>query len=479
MSQEELTQSTSSCPHCGALDQKLSTLCMGCGRFIANPVPYWAQGGKRHGIFGRQGLIFMTHNKWLLIVLIVLIGSALAWHNYHVIPNPVALLLNRPSTDLSSLSAPGQWAMTGEDFERTRYVEDPPALPQGRLLWSTEPDFLKGVSLPAVVDGTIYVGSHFEFLALDANTGRTKWTREMSGLINSSPTVAGDKVYVGSTDTKLWVFDRFTGETEWTFPTGNYISSSALITNGFLFIGSGDHAMYALDAENGEELWHFETSDLITSPPSLHNGVLYFTSNDNSLYSVNYRTGEGRMQFRTRGTATFEPAVVANGLVYMASVNGIQAARAGLREIPGRWQGEQLWRTLWLRWGSPIPRPTAQYGTVWRFTPEGGGFAASSPAVTEDAFYVGDSAGRLFALGAKDASEIWTFHGEGEIRAAPIVAGNTIYFGTTAGLIYAIDRQSGRELWNLSLGSPITLAQSLAEGKLFVRTGDGRIHAVE
>ena len=479
MSQEELTQSASSCPHCGALDQKASSLCLGCERYIATPVPVWAQAWKRQGLFGRQGMIFMTQNKWLLIVLTVLIGSALAWHNYHVVPNPVKLLTNWPSTDLSSLSAPGQWAMPGANFERTRYVEDPPSLPQGRLLWSTEPNFVQGVSLPAVVDGILYVGSHFEFLALDTNTGLPKWSREMSGLVNSSPTVAGDKVYVGSTDTKVWVFDRLTGKTKWTFETGNYISSSALISNGFLFIGSGDHTMYALDAENGEKIWQFDTSDLITSPPSLHNGVLYFTSNDNSLYSVNYRTGEARNRFRTRGTATFEPPVVANNLVYMASANGILAARAGLREIPGRWQGEQLWRTLWLRWGAPIPRPTAQYGTEWRFTPEDRGFAASGPAVTEEAFYIGDSAGRLVAREPNNTAEIWRFQAEGEIRASPIVAGNTIYFGTTAGLMYAIDRQSGQELWKVSLGSPIELAQALADGKLFVRTDDGRIHAIE
>ncbi len=461
------------------MDQKQGANCLGCGRFIASAVPEWVQGRRRQGLFGRQGLIFMTQNKWLFIVLSILVIGAFTWHNFRVVPNPVTLLTTRPSSDLSSLSAPGQWAMTGGDFERTRHVENPPALPQGRLLWSTEPDLVKGISVPVVADGTLYVGSHFEFLALDAGTGDIRWSRDMPGLVNSSPAVAGDKVYVGATDTKVWAFDKLTGETRWTFETNNYISSSPLISNGFLFIGSGDHYMYALDAETGGKLWDFRTADLVTSPPALHNGVLYFTSQDDSLYSVNYRTGEGRMQFRTRGLGAFDPPVVANGLVYMPSGSGILTSKAGIREVPGRWQREKLWRTMWLRWGAPIPRPPAQQGTVWRFSPEGSRFVAAAPAVTEEAFYIGDSAGNLYARDATDhKKEIWTFKAPGGIASSPIVAGETIYFGTTDGVMHAVDRRTGQELWNLSLGSPITLAQALADGKLFVRTDDGRVHAI-
>ena len=485
MNQQESVQTSTACPHCGAPDQATGTRCQSCGRVIGSGLPEWARTERRQGalgrrVFGRQGLIFMTQNKWLLIVLLVLFVGAFVWHNYHIVPNPVTLLTKRPSTDLSSLSAPGQWSMTGGDLERTRYIVDPPALPQGRLLWSSEAGLLDGVSLPAIVDGTVYVGSDFRFLALDANTGDIKWDKEMAGLVNSSPTVAGDMVYVGSTDANLWVFDRFTGETQWIFETGNYVSSSAVVSNGFLFIGSGDHSMYALDAKTGRKLWEFETSDLITSPPSLHNGVLYFTSSDDSLYSVNYRTGQARMQFRSRNSATFEPPVVANGLVYMSSSTGIQAAKAGIREIPARWQFEKLWRTLWFRWGKPIPSPPAQHGTKWRFTPEGiSRFARSAPAVTKEAFFIGDSGGYLNARDSQDASEIWTFKGEGAILSSPIVAGENVYFGTRDGIVYALDRRTGEEIWQLSLGAPIELAQSLAEGKLFVRTTDGRIHAVE
>ncbi len=478
MRQEENSYSGSTCPYCGAMDQGMGSRCKGCGRLIAGDVPDWAQRMPRQGVFGRQGLIFMTQNKWLLIVLIVIAAGALAWHNYHIVPNPVSLLRNMPSTDLSSQSEPGQWAMASANYERTRYIPDPPSQPQGNLLWSSEAGLIEGQSLPAIVDNTVYVGSRFEFMALDASTGEQRWLREMRGLINSSPAVAGDTVYVGSTDTKVWAFDKDTGETRWTFPTGNYISSAPLVHNGFLFIGSGDQRMYALDAATGKKFWEFRTGELITSPPALHNGVLYFTSQDDSLYSVNYRTGEGRMQFRTRGTASFEPPVISHGLAYMSSNNDILTAKAGIRETPGRWSRERIWRILWVRWGSPIPTPPPQQGTNWRWSPPDRAFVTAAPAITEDTLYVGDSEGVFRAMEPTKPEELWSFQAEGAIRGSPIVAGNMAYFATTEGMVYGVNLDTRREAWSLSVGAPVMLSPALAEGKLFVRTEDGRIHAI-
>lgn len=478
MSQEQNYYSGSTCPHCGAMDQQMGSRCKGCGRLIAEGVPEWAMRGPRRGVFGRQGYIFMTQNKWLLIVLIIITAGALVWHNYHIVPNPVKLLQNRPTSNLSSLSAPDQWTMASANYERTSYIPNPPSLPRGELLWSTEEGLIQGQSLPVVADGTVYVGSRFEFMALDANTGEQKWLRDMEGLINSSPAVAGDTVFAGSTDTRVWAFDKDTGETRWTFKTGNYISSSPLIANGFLFIGSGDQYMYALDAATGKKFWEFRTGELITAPPSLHNGVLYFVSQDDSLYSVNYRTGEGRMQFRTRGVASFEPPVISHGLAYMASSNDILTARAGIRETPGRWSRERIWRTLWLRWGAPIPRPPPQQGTNWRWDPPDRAFVTAAPAITEDTLYVGDSEGVFRAMEPTIPEEMWSFQAKGAVRASPIVAGNMVFFGTLEGMVYGLNRETGTEVWSLDLGAPIMLASALAEGKLIVRTEDGRIHAI-
>jgi outer membrane protein assembly factor BamB len=385
---------------------------------------------------------------------------------------------------LTSLSAPGEWNMPGYTLERTRYVASADAQPQGRVLWSTKPGLLSGISQPVVLEGVIYVGSDFKFLALDSSDGSLKWQRDVGGLVNSSPAVAGDMVYFGSTDANVWALNRHSGELEWAYSTKNYISSSPLVQNGFLFIGSGDQRMYALDAATGDKLWDFKTGGQIHTPPALHNGVLYFTSGDASLYSVNYRTGQSRMNFRTRGLNPFEPPVVAHGQVYMNSDRGILVAKAGIREVPGRFAFERFWRILWVRNFVPF-EPPAQHGTQWRFQLGDFNnqiFFSSTPAITEDALYIGDSTGAFHARKPKDATAedagLWTFQAQGRITAAPLVVEDNVYFGTEAGLVYALDRHTGREVWKLDMGSPITLTPAFAEGKLFVRTADGRMSAI-
>jgi outer membrane protein assembly factor BamB len=471
------------CPYCGALDQRVASKCQGCDRFLVY-VPDWAKPHQRHGLFGRYGFIFMTQRKWLVLALLVVLSGAFIWHNYHIVPNPITLIFQNPSTGLTSSLAPGQWHMPGATLERTRYVTSAASQPAGRLLWSTEPGLLTGISQPAVSDGVIYVGSDFKFLALDSSNGQVKWQRNVGGLVNSSPAVAGDLVYFGSTDSNVWALDRHTGDVEWAFTTGNYISSSPLVHNGFLFIGSGDRHMYALDAANGDKLWAFKTGGDIHTPPTLHNGVLYFTSSDASLYSVNYRTGQARMNFRTRALNPFEPPVVANGLVYMNSDRGILVAKAGIREVPGRFAFERVWRILYVR-GFVQLEPPAQQGFKWRFQLgnfDNQVFFSSTPAVTPDALYIGDSTGVFHARKAQNASledaRLWEFEARGIISAAPLVVQDTVYFGTEGGFLYALDRHSGREIWNLDLGSPIKLPPAFAEGKLFVRTDDGRMNAI-
>ena len=54
---------------------------------------------------------------------------------------------------------------------------------------------------PAAAGGTVYVTDVVgQLYALDAATGRLRWTRTTAGAVESSPAVAGGTVYVGSDD---------------------------------------------------------------------------------------------------------------------------------------------------------------------------------------------------------------------------------------------------------------------------------------
>ena len=59
--------------------------------------------------------------------------------------------------------------------------------------------------------------------ALDAATGRPRWTYTTGGAVTSGPAVAGGTVYVGSYDRKVYALDAATGRPRWTYTTGGVV----------------------------------------------------------------------------------------------------------------------------------------------------------------------------------------------------------------------------------------------------------------
>jgi len=105
---------------------------------------------------------------------------------------------------------------------------------------------------PTVADGTVFIGVDSGFddvglVALVAADGTERWTLETDD-IHSSPTVAGETVFVGSGDNNLYAADIETGEEQWAFETGSSISSSPIVVDGTVYFGSDDKKLYAIDA---------------------------------------------------------------------------------------------------------------------------------------------------------------------------------------------------------------------------------------
>jgi hypothetical protein len=63
--------------------------------------------------------------------------------------------------------------------------------------------------------------------------------------VQSSPAVAGGRVYVGSDDAKVYCLDASTGAKIWSYLTGDRVVSSPAIVDGVVYIGSYDGKVYA------------------------------------------------------------------------------------------------------------------------------------------------------------------------------------------------------------------------------------------
>ena len=77
----------------------------------------------------------------------------------------------------------------------------------------------------------------------------------------TSPIVVGNTVYVAAEDAHtLYALSRQNGKTAWTFQAGGRIDSPPTVVGNTVFFGSRDGWVYALDAQTGALAWRFRAA---------------------------------------------------------------------------------------------------------------------------------------------------------------------------------------------------------------------------
>ena len=381
-----------------------------------------------------------------------------------------------PLATLDSSPVPGEWTMFRRDLGHSGSINLSEDSPQGTLKWV----FSTGVpihSSATVVDGTVYIGSRdFKLYALDAETGTKRWEFTAESWVESSPTVVSGVVYFGSNDGKLHALDARTGRELWDFDTQYPIRSSPAVADGMIYIGSDDDYIHALDAVTGTKLWDFETRSRISSSPAVANGILYVGSIDGRLYALDAQSGRFRLQFRAHQPFFSSPAV-SDGVVYINSSDGYLYALDGYAR---NWPGEKDFRPYWIQFYTMgiAPPPPPMSGYLWRLRL---GLASwSSPVATGDTVYTTVD-NRLYSIDAGTRERRWVFPTEGTLQSSPALGDNALYIGSEDGHIYAVDAITGEPLWEnpFRTGGMVTSSPTLADGTIYVGSHDGKVYAIE
>lgn len=103
-----------------------------------------------------------------------------------------------------------------------------------------------------------------ELLALDLETGNRVWSFATRATnenfwLNSSPTVAGGRVFFGGLDGALYAFDARSGSLLWKRELGARISTSVIVSEGSVYAGTSDGRLYCLVPETGHVASRIET----------------------------------------------------------------------------------------------------------------------------------------------------------------------------------------------------------------------------
>jgi outer membrane protein assembly factor BamB len=363
---------------------------------------------------------------------------------------------------------------------------NPSNVPNLQVAFQARLGKLVNYSSPAVVDGVVYIGSSDGRLWAYPADGCGQslcttplWSSTSLAQIMDSPTVANGIVYIGSqtsptsNDGKLNAFDAAgcgaaTCAPLWQGLVGNesILQSSPTVANGRVFVGSFDHKLYAFDA-NGcgaatcQPLWTGQTGGTIESTPTVVGGLVYIGSDDGRL-NVFRATGCGAatcqpLWMGPLGTPPFDSTpAVANGVVYIGAqhaLSAFNAAGCGAHVCQPLWQAVD---TLNFFNGSPAVAGGRIYiglenglgvfdaagcgqsrcDPLW--TDFGSGFQAavlSSPAVANGVVYAGRNTGEVLAwraapCGAAVCNEIWSGATNNQIvSSSPTVVNGKLYIG--------------------------------------------------
>jgi len=78
--------------------------------------------------------------------------------------------------------------------------------------------------------------------------------------------------------------DAANGRSAWKFVTRARVDSSPVIVGSRVFVGSSDGKLYALDAQSGAKRWEYEIGDALTATPAVADGRLVIGAQDGRIY---------------------------------------------------------------------------------------------------------------------------------------------------------------------------------------------------
>src|SRR5439155_12707095 len=106
------------------------------------------------------------------------------------------------------------------------------------------------------------------------------WETPIAGHVESSPAVAGDRVYFGAGQAGIVCLDAASGRQRWRFP-GRHADASPAVEGGRRVIGAAGPAgpsLVCLDAASGKLVWETRCALPLTGAPAVQDGRLWVGS---------------------------------------------------------------------------------------------------------------------------------------------------------------------------------------------------------
>lgn len=332
------------------------------------------------------------------------------------------------------------------------------------------------VGAPVCDHDAVYVGTERGTLyALEAESGRRRWTVETTASTETAPVLGRERVVFGTDDATVRAVDRATGDDRWETALPGTLAGAPALADGRLYVGH-DEGLSALAAETGEPVWTHETEGAIAGSPAVADargwsGPRVFVGSERETV-VALATDDGEEVWRAPADGVVvDGPTVAGDRVYVADDDGTLLALDA--------ETGQTWFTYGTEdafTSAPTVLPGDGVGVDEAPANDDGGGTAFVGAADGYVHVTDTTFGRRKVRG-------WLFSKkgvalDGEIRASPVVVGGVVCVADTTGSIYGIDAHRYDHWWHVAADGPVTQPPAVGDSRLYVGAADGRLYCL-
>jgi outer membrane protein assembly factor BamB len=320
------------------------------------------------------------------------------------------------------------------------------------------------------------------------------WSFKTESWIISSPVIGFGRVYIGSSDGKVYSINLIDGSKAWEFDTGDDIEASPLILEGAIYVGNLSGEFFSLDAHTGQVRWKYKCDNSIygsanwVKSPKSKKLLILVGSYDNRLYCFEAVTGKLNWSYETDNYINGTPATDGVHVVF----GGCDELLHILSASDGTKKGE-----VWA--GSYVPGSvvflenraylghydnklicidTEEKKIIWEYQDKDHPDAFfSSPAVGKDRVLIGSRDGYLHCVNRKNGEKIWAFQSHDDIDSSPVISEDKVVVASMDGRLYVVDLMDGKEIWSYEIGAAIFGCPAVAGGFIVIGADDGRVYA--
>ncbi len=324
------------------------------------------------------------------------------------------------------------------DANRSGYVDSTIA-PPFALQWfiNTAPAakyvFNPKINCSIIGEGdTLYFSTlQEEFCAFDVQSKEYKWRYSTAGRVQSSATIAGDKILFGDTKGYLYCLNKLTGAVIWKRKFKVEIITSPLVVNDNIYFTDMSDTLYCVSLDAGKIIWRSSVENYLdkvvirgTASASYSDGLVYQGFSDGYLYCYDTAAQKERFRKKVKEEGVFydvdSPAVIDGDTVYTSSFDG-----------------------------SFIAIHKDKPAIKWELKIKGNGYAAYN----DDNLIVSSNGGVLYNVDKVYGTIIWEKE-LSENLTAPVITDNYV-FTASRNFFYVVDISTGVTKYEYEPGSGI------------------------